>query len=201
MHFFPQNEIRAQCPDFNKMAMQAILSYRPAIVILAGRWDAFAAGELLIAKPQAARPTLAESIDNFVASLRSTVRALADAGHHVIVVGQVPLPKGNSVDCFERILMTRRDPSECAAASASRAGMELRVGELLRSAVAGKTGVRMVYPFDRLCGDRVCPILTGQSEFAYMDDSHLSASGAKLLSAGIGAAIVSLSRQSEAAAR
>src|SRR6202022_921805 len=106
-----------------------------------------------------------------------------------------PLPNGDPVDCVERILMTGRDASECAATSASRAGGESRGTPLLQSAVGALSNVRLVFPFERLCYGRECHIFTEQSDFVYMDGSHLSAAGAKLLSAASGANKTFLTRR------
>lgn len=133
-----------ECPEFNEAAMQAILKHRPGIIILACRWDAYATGNHLISESSSARPSLAESRNSFVSALRSTILALTQVGHRVIIIGQVPLPNGNPIDCIERIVVTGRDASECAAASASRAEVESKVNQLLHSAVENLSDVSLI---------------------------------------------------------
>jgi hypothetical protein len=201
VRFFPENNVfLRECAEFNKAAMQAILKHSPAIIILAGRWDAYATGKFLISEGSS-QPSLAESLNTFISTLRNTILALTEVGHRVVIIGQAPAPNGDPVDCIERTLMTGRHSSECAASSASRAELESRVNQLLQSAVGTLSDVRMVFPFERLCYAWECRLFTEQSDFVYMDASHLSAAGAKLLSAGIEASITSLRRRTQAAAR
>jgi peptidoglycan/LPS O-acetylase OafA/YrhL len=188
-----------ECPAFKEAAMQAVLHNGPSVIILASRWDAYATGAWLIAESSSARPSVAESLSTFVSILRHTILALTKAGHRVIVVGQVPVPIGDPIDCVERIKMTGRDASECAATSVSRAEMDSKVNSLLQQAAESIPGVGIVYPFDRLCNAQECPIFTADGRFIYMDGVHLSPTGAGLLSADIEAQITSLRRQSQVA--
>ena len=89
VRFFPEDEMRLECPDFNKAAMEAILNNRPGIVIFAAWWDAYAAGRLLVAVGSA-RPSVAQSHQTFITTIKDTVHALTHAGHRVIVVAQAP---------------------------------------------------------------------------------------------------------------
>jgi hypothetical protein len=192
--------MRLGCPEFNTAAMQAILQRSPGIIILAGRWDAFVTGELLISE-NSVRPSHADSLSAFASTFRNTILTLTRAGHRVIIIGQVPLPDGNSIDCFERRFMTGRDASECAATRASRAELESSVVQLLQSGVGTASNVRMIFPFEKLCDAERCPIFAGNSDFAYMDKSHLSAAGAELLSADIEASVTRLRSRRTAAVR
>jgi peptidoglycan/LPS O-acetylase OafA/YrhL len=198
LRFFPQNEMRQECPEFNKAVLETILTHSPGTIVLAGWWDVYATGEVLVSEGST-RPSVEESRDNFVSSFRNTVHALTQAGHRVVIIGQVPVPDGNPVNCIERTLMTGRDASNCTATGASRAEVELRVNALLRAAVKTLSGVRIVSPFDWLCNARECRIFTGQGDFVYMDEAHLSAAGAELLNPGIEASMNASPRRSEAA--
>ncbi len=199
VNFFPQDNVYLKgCADFNKEAMQAVLRRSPGIVILAGRWETYATGGFLLSEGPA-RPSVAESLVTFVTLLRSTALALTRAGHRVVIIGQVPLPEGDPLDCIERIEMTGRDASDCAAPSASRAEVDSKVNRLLQQAVQSVPNVGMVYPFERYCGAELCPISTSGSEFIYMDSGHLSPMGASLLSADIEAQMRSGLKQRQAA--
>lgn len=199
LRFFPEHEMRRECPEFNKAVLETILNHRPGTVILAGWWDAYASGGLLVSE-SLARPSIAESRHAFVASIRNTVRALTQAGHRVIIIGQVPTPNGNPINCIERTLMAARYASACTATGGSRAEVDSRVNALLRLAVENQSGVQIVFPFDWLCDVRECKILTRQGDYIYMDEAHLSAAGANLLNEGIEAGMIASGRRSEAAA-
>jgi hypothetical protein len=140
------------------------------------------------------------AVDTFVSTLRNTILALIKAGHRVIVIGQVPVPIGDPLDCVERIKITGRDVSECAATSASRAETDSKVNSLLQLAAGSFPNVAIVYPFERYCNAQACPIFTADGRFVYMDGSHLSPAGASLLSADLEVQITSLRRQSQLAA-
>jgi SGNH domain (fused to AT3 domains) len=188
-----------ECPEFKEAVMQAVLHNGPSIIILACRWDVYATGAWLIAESSSARPSVAESLSTFVSVLRHTILALTKAGHRVIVVGQVPVPAGDPLDCIERRKMTGQDASECAAKSASRAEFDSKITPLLQQAVESLPSVGIVYPFARYCNAQECPILTADGRFIYMDASHLSPTGAGLLSADLETEITSLLRQRQAA--
>ena len=200
LQFFPRNEMRQECPEFNKAVLETLLTHGQETVILAGWWDVYATGEVLVSEGTA-RPSAEDLRGNFVSSLGRAILALTQAGHRVLLIGQVPVPDGNPVNCIERTLMTGRDASHCSATGASRAEVELRVNALLRAAVKTLPGVRIVFPFDWLCTAQECRIFTGQGDFVYMDEAHLSAAGAKLLNAGIEAGMNAPARTGEAAAR
>jgi len=187
------------CPEFNASVLQALLNHRPGVVVLACRWDVYAKGLFLIAESSSARPSVAESIDTFVSVLRNTIRALTGAGHRVVIVGQVPVPTGDTIDCIQRLRLTGRDGSECAATGASRAEIDAKVNALLQSAADSLQGVAIVHPFERYCNARDCPIFTEDGRFIYMDGSHLSPAGASLLTARIATPLASFLRQREAA--
>jgi peptidoglycan/LPS O-acetylase OafA/YrhL len=189
------------CPEFNAAVLRAMLSHSPDIIVLACRWDVYATGIWLIAESSSARPSVADSLNMFVSVLRNAIRALTEAGHRVVIIGQVPIPTGDSVDCIQRIQMTGRDASQCAATSASRADVDSKVNRLLQLAVDSIPGVGIVYPFERYCNAQDCPIITPAGQFIYMDRSHLSPTGASLLSADIETQLASLLRQRQAGIR
>jgi peptidoglycan/LPS O-acetylase OafA/YrhL len=186
MHFTNEAVPIKKCPEFNEAIEQVVLKHPPGLIILASRWDAFATGGWV---PQ---PT-------FVSLLKNTVLALTRAGHRVIIVGLVPVPLRDPLDCVERIKITGRDASECAATSASWAEMNSAVNKALQLAAGNMPNVGIVYPFERYCNAQDCPIFTADGRFIYMDAAHLSPAGAGLLSADLGMQIASLLRQRLAA--
>jgi peptidoglycan/LPS O-acetylase OafA/YrhL len=184
VRFVPEDNNRRDCPEFNEAAMEAIMKRRSLTVILAAWWDEYAvAGGFILAKGSTF-PSLAQSHQNFIEAMRDTVHTLRRAGHRVIVVAQSPVPGRNPVDCIERTQLTGRAASECAMASADRAEADQRVKRLLRSALEGEHA-QVVSLFEQLCDARECRILTEQGKFVYMDQSHLSAAGAQLVSVSL----------------
>jgi SGNH domain (fused to AT3 domains) len=178
--------------------MQELLKRSPGIIIVACVWSNYATNSFMPASATA-RPLAALSLANFASPLKDAVLALSRAGHHVVIVGQVPLPVGDSIDCIQRLQMTGRDASECAATTASRAEVDSKVKPLLQEAAGSIPSVGIVYPFERYCNAQDCPIFTADGRFIYMDASHLSPAGASLLSADMGMQIASLLRQKQAA--
>jgi peptidoglycan/LPS O-acetylase OafA/YrhL len=200
LQFFPEHEIRRECREFNKAAMESILRHRPGTVILAGWWDAFATGGLLMT-PDSARPSLAQSLRTFVATVRSTVRTLTQAGNRVIVVSQAPTPTGDPVSCIERTVLIRSDASKCAARSALFAEAQSRVNTLLRSALDGEPDTQLANPFQPLCDEHECRIFTEQGNLVYMDGAHLSPAGARLAGFSLEASLATVGRVVETATR
>lgn len=199
MRIFPVDEMRLECPDFNRAVMETIVPDRPQIVVVGAWWQWFATGEMLAA-PGPARPSAIESRRHVVSALRDTVRVLTRAGHRVIVVAQTPIPNGNLINCIERARLIGRT-SECVAMRSLRAETDRRVSELLRGAVEAEPDVRIVFPFESLCGARECPIFTEGGNLVYLDDQHLSSAGAQLLNPDLEKSIVAFGRQHQGAAR
>ena len=197
VRFFPEDEMRLECPDFNKAAMEAILNNRPGIVIFAAWWDAYAAGRLLVAVGSA-RPSVAQSHQTFITTIKDTVHALTHAGHRVIVVAQAPTPNGNPINCIERARLIGQKASDCPATSAVVAEAASRVKNLLRPALETEPAAQLVAPFEQLCDAQVCRIFTEQGDFVYMDNVHLSAAGAQLVGVSLEAGLIASRRPHEA---
>jgi len=195
--YYPVEEVRELCPHFNATVMATLLRHKPLVVVLASNWDGFARGAILVAErsgtptPDEARRTIAKVIGN-------TVRALTEAGHRVVIVGQAPEPGRDPIACLERQIERRptaRLPATgCALPAAFWAESHARVSELMRGAIEGQRNVHLAFPFGRLCDGQVCPILTRQGEFAFMDSMHLSAAGARMLDEELGPAILTARR-------
>lgn len=196
--YFPVEELRLRCPDFNAAVMEAALHHEPAVIVLAALWDAFASGGMLVSDSPVP-PTTTESRRKFVMVLGGMARALTGAGHRVVIVGQAPVPSRNPVNCIERRLMAGRPASECAAPAAPWMDANARVVELLRSAVEGLRDVQLVLPFAGLCDAYLCPVFTDRGDFAYIDEIHLSAAGSRVVDTDLGRTLVAVRRPRAAA--
>jgi SGNH domain (fused to AT3 domains) len=177
---YPEDDFRWDCPEFNKAAMEAIVKRHYQTVILAALWDTYAAGGILLAD-SLARPSVEQSRNNFIKTINGTVHALTRAGHRVIIVAQAPVPRVNPVNCVGRAQLTGRAPSECVISSSDPAEADQRVKKLLQLALENERA-QVVSLFEQLCDARECRIFTEQGKFVYMDEAHLSAAGAQLVS-------------------
>jgi hypothetical protein len=161
------------------------------VVVLAGRWDVYATGNLLLTL-DGQQPSLEASRQLFVSSLRKLLSALADSGRHVILVGQVPLPPPEAVVCVTRARFRGLDENRCAIdESRERARTESLVNELLLEAVSQlESSVELVHPYASLCANQGC-MVQAHGQLLYVDESHLSANGARLLGNSLEKGIVS----------
>lgn len=192
-YFHPAHEVRLRCSEFNAAVMETILRHEPGIVVLAGWWIGLATGQMLVSdSPEP--PTVAESRRTFIALLTAMARKLTQAGHRIVIIGQVPVPKSNPVSCIERRLIAGRPASECAAPAAPWVDASAFITEQLRTAVEGLPDVQLVVPVARLCDTHVCRILTEQGELTYFDAVHLSAAGTRALDADLRPALVAARR-------
>jgi peptidoglycan/LPS O-acetylase OafA/YrhL len=178
--FVPEDDFRRDCPEFNKAAMEAIAKRRYKIVILAALWDAYASGGILLTE-SLAHASIEQSRNYFIKTISGTVHTLTRAGHRVIIVAQAPVPRLNPVDCIERAQLTGRAPSECVIGSSNAAEADKRVKTLLRLALENERA-QVVSLFEDLCNEHECRVFTEQGKFVYMDEAHLSAAGAQLVS-------------------
>ncbi len=100
VRFFPVYGMRVNCPAFNDAALMTVFGDKQVrVVVLAARWDAMLrgpvqsyAGNAALLTTDGRRPSIIDSRQLFVSSLRQMLNALVDSGHHVILVGEVPLP-------------------------------------------------------------------------------------------------------------
>jgi hypothetical protein len=161
------------------------------VVVLAGRWDVYATGNLLLTL-DGQQPSLEASRQLFVSSLRKLLSTLADSGRHVILVGQVPLPPPEAVVCVTRARFRGLDENRCAIdESRERARTESLVNRLLLEAVSQlESSVELVHPYAYLCANQGC-LVQAHGQLLYVDESHLSANGARLLGNSLEKGIVS----------
>ena len=174
--------MRVGCPAFNDDALKEILGdSRVRVVVMAARWDPYVDGSMLLTLG-GANPSLNQSHQLFVASLRHVLMALTDGGRQVMLIGQVPLPPAEFLRCITRARFKGWPANGCAIdESVERADTEASVNRLLAQAGAGlEAHVEIVHPYDDLCRHNGCLVETAE-RFVYMDKSHLSFSGAHLL--------------------
>jgi hypothetical protein len=179
-------EMLVDCLAFNENALKAIKAERSArVVILAGRWEAYARGTILLSRDGRV-PAVSESRNVFVSSLRETISSLLSGGHRVLLVGGVPIPPFNVVGCLSRASFNGWSRAGCAE---TRDPALFETERLIEASLGQSTAglgpnVRIIHPFRRLCTDGVCALTEGDAPL-YMDPSHLSTTGAARLSGDI----------------
>jgi len=208
VRFFPVYEMRVDCPAFNDAVVSAVLADKKVrVVVLAARWDAMIqglvgsyAGDAALLTLDGKRPSVGDSRQLFVASLRKLLVTLVDSGHQVILVSEVPLPL--AADCIARAEFNRKDPSVCEREEGTQlADTEATVNQALQEASADlEPPVQIVHPYDYLCGNQGCAV-QANGQTLYMDDTHLSYNGVRLLESGlqnsIASALLATQRPSE----
>lgn len=187
VHFLPADVMRSDCMAFNQAALAAILATENArIVVLAANWETSLTGQILLARGSG-RPSYQESQTVLADALRRTVILLAQNGRRVVLVGQVP--HADVVDCLNRSLLRHREDEACKAPLKGLEGIDGPANHLLAEAAAGfEATTRIVNPYDILCGRAGCRLTAGD-RILYMDGTHLSAAGARLVGRSIEAAI------------
>ncbi len=184
--FVPANEMREGCPAYNVAALRTILAEkRVRVVVIADRWDALVSGRVLVSS-DGSRPSVRDSRKIFVGALRKLLKQLIDDGRQVVLIGQVPLPPSDLIDCLNRAKFNGWDNSACAADPARAcAQTELNVNKaLLEASSSLGPRVRIVHPFGSLCGNQGCKV-QADGQMLYMDAEHLAYSGARLLEASL----------------
>jgi peptidoglycan/LPS O-acetylase OafA/YrhL len=176
------------CKKFNNSVIAAIRSTESIdTVILVARWARYADGSryknepgttMFIADAISDSVSVEENEATFARGLRRTVYELIAAGMDVTIIGPVPevgwhVPKSLAMQEYlgvERTIAPTREEFEDR--------QELVIREM--TAMAEIPSVDVVFPHDSLCEEDHCAIRQG-SALLYMDDDHLSASGAALV--------------------
>jgi peptidoglycan/LPS O-acetylase OafA/YrhL len=202
VRFLPVNEMRVECPEFNDAALRAVLAEKQVrVVVLAARWDVFADGSELLTL-DGARPKFRDSRQLFISSLRKLLTGLVDRGRQVIIVGQVPLPPSDLIVCITRARFRGLDENGCSKTQSRSSAQtaypnrpvvdtEYLVNQALLEAVSGlESRVQIVHPYEYLCPNHEC-MVEAKGRLLYMDDSHLSYNGARLLESSLEKSIAS----------
>jgi len=198
VRFFPIYESRMECPAFNDAALRTVLADKQVrVVVLAARWDAMLkglvgsyAGNAALLTMDGTRPSVSDSRQLFVVSLRKMLSALVDSGRRVIVVGEVPLPL--ALDCISRARFNRWDENHCENAQVTELTEteDLVNQALLKAAANLEPRVQIVHPYEYLCGNQGC-MVQANGRILYLDGSHLSYDGVRLVESGLEKSITS----------
>jgi lysophospholipase L1-like esterase len=110
------------------------------------------------------------------AAAAKAIRALSDAGIPVVVVLPVPEAPGPVAECVAHHRVSQCERRHPHAVRAQRDA----VTAPFLDAIGDLPGVSTFDPFDVLCSARACAVTAGD-RVLYIDDSHLSADGARQL--------------------
>lgn len=175
--FFPQDRMRRDCAQFNSLAFEKIVN-DPMIknVIIAGRWDAFTSGFVRIdAEKQSSKES---SIARVGERIHREIAILESKGKTVTLIGQVPLPKINIPDCFERRTFLNADTAVCTRLdAAANLQVDEATSEMLQVRRFLPDFPGYLSPTKILCNEKNCNTYDGH-DFIYMDSDHLSPTGA-----------------------
>ncbi len=175
---FPQDDLRINCPAFNRAALARVRTLpEGSVVILAARWDAIVSGELLFSGG-GHKPLLPQSLAYAERALGSTVRDLKANGVKVIVIAQTPVPQQDTVGCLSRAHFNGRSDGPCRSfASSEVAEPEAKASAFLERALGKVSDTSVIHPWSKLCaGNRCLAVVDGKP--LYLDTTHLSEVGA-----------------------
>jgi hypothetical protein len=179
------------CRQLNDVVL-TYLRATPSIdtVILASRWAVYADGtsyglepaaEYVLADNKTDKPGLANNEQVFTRALQRTVKALEDAGKHVVIVGPVPEVGWNVPKWLATQKLTgHSDKSRFAPRYADFIERQHTVLSDIHH-LAKVPDVTAIFPDQVLCDSESCDIAEGGKPF-YTDDDHLSLAGAAKVS-------------------
>lgn len=180
----PRFKYGPQCEEFNAAVLDHVLARDDIMtVVLAFRWPDIHADLSrahrpfsLFADAHGRSRSLADNEAIFARSLERLVKRLTDAGHTVWIIGPVPLLKHDvpralylrALGLFERRIRTTRENFTALL------GPALDTIAHLEAAY----GVKVVWPHEAMCTEDRCRVAAEDGTPLYVDDNHLSASGA-----------------------
>jgi hypothetical protein len=171
-----------RCSQLTRQALAALDDPNVTHVILAGRWGYYAEGVPLQHEPAARPRRFVENLDanreEFAKLLVQTVEKITAAGKQAIVIGPTPefpvnipatLIRNAMKGVKEDIVMPRSE------FDARQLGSLRALARLERL-----QGVQVIYPHQLFCDQLHCRA-TANGRALYVDDDHLSPTGAALL--------------------
>jgi peptidoglycan/LPS O-acetylase OafA/YrhL len=178
------------CAEYNRIIFDGIKA-RPDVrtVILSARWAYYAEasrfgderGDLAIFTDDKSKAAGVEDTRRLVReALIRTTSALRAAGKTVIIIGQVPEAGLDVATCLARNGMPLSVNRPCAVAAAMSSERNAFTDDLVESADAPGSRVCGVLPSRFMCSEGQCRSFISGIPL-YLDDDHLTSSGAKWL--------------------
>jgi peptidoglycan/LPS O-acetylase OafA/YrhL len=167
------NRAYTECDVWRERALVEVEKLRPSLVVLSS-------SEMHQAS-KAARDTDAE----WERAWSGTLRRIRASEAEVVLINDTPRPEGNAVECVSSHLT---DLTACAR-DRDRAIPRPQRRRLVATAAA-REGAEVIDPLPWFCTERRCPAIVGNT-LVYRDDSHITATYARLLAPMLDAALPS----------
>lgn len=180
------------CADFNERVIRHIATDSAVeVVVLSARWTVYTENSRFGIDDAGPLTFLVDETDQthsrevsrrvFSRALESTVGKLLDAGKKVIIIGQVPELGINIPTCLARNHLPIATPRICATPTDRVLGRLDFVSRQIETVAAAHPQICTFHPSRAFCSREECPGTTGD-KILYLDDDHLSATGAVALS-------------------
>jgi hypothetical protein len=185
-----------ECSTFQAQAFDAVTrDPRVRVVVLVSHWTLFT--EALPNEPtfhlmdnQPAGIGHETSRRVFAHALRRVSAAILAAGKELVVIGPIPEMGVRVPDCLVRRAMPFGAPSTCSVSAADAFERRRFATREIESLPRELPATRTFFPATVLCGGSRCvSVLNG--EVLYLDDDHLTSTGARLLAEPLADAIAS----------
>jgi hypothetical protein len=181
---------RGKCIDMAMRVEEALEAQKFDEVILIGRWAIYAEGT----ETQAGETvhnrfyegSASENHRRFVDLLSRTIARIRQTGSRVTLIGPVPELRDNLPNAMARMMLTGAP----ANLDVPQSRFEERNSFVMKTlyALDAKPDVRVVYLHPHLCNGRSCATQSGGRPL-YVDDNHLSATGANTVLPSLEAAL------------
>lgn len=170
----------AATQDFSEAAIRFITARQPRVVIIVAKWVAWVDPECRLESTMARGAAETQPFQIMRAALKQTVDLLHDAGCKVCVVGQVPTSyKQSPVYLTREIARGTKDLGTVGTLDSAHRETQAQARKLLQS-VEDEPGLILLDPASYLIKDGSAVVIVGEDP-AYLDSSHLSTAGARLL--------------------
>jgi peptidoglycan/LPS O-acetylase OafA/YrhL len=180
------------CTKFNEDVIRYI-TQTPAVevVALSARWTVYTENKRVSKEDSGPITYLVDETDRartsetsrrvFARTLDNTVAALRASGKKVVILGPVPALGINIPTCLARNYLPLGGQKSCAALFERVAARNEATIKVIQAVTVAHPGVCVFYPHTVLCNQKECPGTHGD-KILYVDDDHLSATGAIALS-------------------
>ena len=138
-----------------------------------------------MANSDASTPSRENAARLLISALRKTFKSFVDSGRQVIVIGQVPIPPQNAINCIARARFHHQSDALCATVPIDvTAKKEALVAGVLQAAANNNPSIHIFLPHTNLCDAQECRFMADGRPL-YMDPVHLSSFGALLATKGL----------------
>lgn len=190
-------ELRS-CAAYQSMALKAATSDpRIGVVVLSSRWSRYAetssseGGEArYLTDDLSSERTQANSRRVFADALSRVSGAVTGAGKELVIIGPVPEIGRNVIDCMVRRVLPLGTADDCSVAARVVKERQRFVTETIVRLGRSRPAVRVFLPAAAMCPGAKC-MTSFEGRPLYLDDSHLSRTGALFLAGPLSESLAS----------